>query len=59
MTLEEAEKKVYNLTTELLKTKLDCKDVVTGYKERIKDIESEIKAIIDDYNSNGSVAAAP
>jgi len=53
LTKQQAEQKVYELTEQLIKVKLDQKDVNAGYKEKIKDIESEIKAIIEDYNSNG------
>jgi hypothetical protein len=57
MTKAQAEAKVYTLTESLLATKRDQKDVNAGYKEKIKDVESEIKAIIEDYNSAGSVPA--
>jgi len=53
LTKQQAEQKVYELTEQLIKVKLDQKDVNAGYKEKIKDIESEIKAIIEDYNSSG------
>jgi hypothetical protein len=59
MTKAQAEAKVYVLTESLLLTKKDQKDVNSGYKEKIKDIESEIKAIIEDYNVAGSVPAQP
>jgi len=36
------------LTEKLLYTKKDMKDVVSGYKEVIKEIESEIKAIVEE-----------
>jgi len=48
MTKEEAQNKVYELTEKLLYTKKDMKDVVSGYKEVIKEIESEIKAIVEE-----------
>lgn len=47
----DAEKKVYELTEKLLFTKKDFKDVAAGYKERIKEIESEIKAVVEEGNS--------
>jgi hypothetical protein len=59
MTKAQAEAKVYVLTESLLLTKKDQKDVNSGYKEKIKDIESEIKSIIEDYNVAGSVPAQP
>ena len=59
MTKAQAESKVYELTESLLLTKRDQKDVNAGYKEKIKDIESEIKAIIEEYNATGSVPAKP
>lgn len=44
----DAQKKVYELTEKLLFTKKDFKDVAAGYKERIKEIENEIKAVVDE-----------
>jgi hypothetical protein len=44
----DAQKKVYELTEKLLFVKKDFKDVAAGYKERIKEIESEIKAVVED-----------
>jgi hypothetical protein len=48
LTKAEAEKKVYQLTEDLLHVKKDFKDVAAGYKERMKEIESEIKAIVEE-----------
>lgn len=48
LTKEQAQKKVYELTEKLLFVKKDFKDVAAGYKEKIKDIESEIKAVVED-----------
>ena len=45
---QEAQKKVYELTEKLLHTKKDFKDVASGYKERINELESEIKAVVED-----------
>ena len=59
MTKTQAESKVYELTEKLISTKKDQKDINSGYKETIKDIESEIKAIIEDYSVNGTVVANP
>ena len=55
---QEAQKKVYELTEKLLHTKKDFKDVSSGYKERIKELESEIKAVVEDATF-GFRAAAP
>jgi len=44
----DAQKKVYELTEKLLFVKKDFKDVAAGYKEKIKEIESEIKAVVED-----------
>jgi hypothetical protein len=52
----DAQKKVFELTETLLFTKKDFKDVATGYKERIKEIESEIKAVVEE---SGTVAPTP
>jgi vacuolar-type H+-ATPase subunit I/STV1 len=51
MTKQEAEKKVYELTEKLLFVKKDFKDVAAGYKEKMREIESEIKAIVEDASS--------
>ena len=51
LTQADAEKKVYELTEKLLFAKKDFKDVAAGYKERIKEIESEIKAIVEETSS--------
>lgn len=50
MTQLEAEKKVYQLTEKLIFTKKDFKDVAHGYKERIKELEDEIKSVVEDTN---------
>ncbi len=52
-TKSEAEAKVFELTQQLIKVKLDQKDTNSSYKERIREIESEIKAVIEEYKSNG------
>ena len=59
LTKQQSESKVYELTEKLISAKKDQKDINSGYKETIKDIESEIKAIIEDYSVNGTVAANP
>jgi hypothetical protein len=51
LTKQQAEQKVYELTEKLLHVKKDFKDVAAGYKERMKEIESEIKAIVEDATS--------
>ena len=48
MTKQEAEKKVYELTDKLLFVKKDFKDIAAGYKEKIKEIENEIKAVMEE-----------
>ena len=48
LTKQQAEQKVYELTEKLLYVKKDFKDVAAGYKERMKEIESEIKAIVEE-----------
>jgi hypothetical protein len=52
MTKQEAEKKVYELTDKLLFVKKDFKDIAAGYKEKIKEIESEIKAVMEESHAN-------
>lgn len=47
----EAEKKVYELTEKLIFTKKDFKDIAAGYKEKIRDLESEIKAVVEEAES--------
>lgn len=51
LTKQQAEQKVYELTEKLLHVKKDFKDVAAGYKERMKEIESEIKAIVEEASS--------
>ncbi len=51
MTKIEAEQKVYELTEQLLFVKRDFKDVAAGYKEKIKDLENEIKAVVEETNT--------
>ena len=51
LTKTEAEKKVYQLTEDLLHVRKDCKDSARGYKDRMKEIESEIKAIVEEASS--------
>jgi hypothetical protein len=51
LTLPQAEAKVYEITKQLIKLRVDCKDTVAGYKEKIKDLELEIKAIVDEQNA--------
>lgn len=51
LTKQQAEQKVYDLTEKLLHVKKDFKDVAAGYKERMKEIESEIKAIVEEASS--------
>lgn len=51
MTKQEAEKKVYELTEKLIFVKKDFKDVAAGYKDKMKEIESEIKAIVEETST--------
>ena len=48
LTKQQAEQKVYELTEKLLHVKKDFKDVAAGYKEKIKEIENEIKAVVEE-----------
>jgi len=48
LSLAEKEKKVYELTEKLIFTKKDFKDVAAGYKDKIKELENEIKAVVED-----------
>ena len=57
MTKAEAEKKVYELTEKLIFTKKDFKDVAAGYKEKIKELESEIKAVVEEAGGDFSLKA--
>jgi len=52
----DAEKKVYELTEKLIFTKKDFKDVAAGYKEKIKELENEIKAVVEEV---GDVSLTP
>jgi hypothetical protein len=55
LTKQQSESKVYELTEKLIAVKKDQKDVNAGYKDKIKDITSEIEAIIEDFNSQATV----
>ena len=55
MTKAEAEKKVYELTEKLIFTKKDFKDVAAGYKEKIKELENEIKAVVEEAGGDLSL----
>lgn len=60
LTKTQAEQKVYSLTEQLLEIKRQQKEANANYKEEIKDIESEIKTIIEDENlANGSGGSTP
>ena len=52
MTKQEAEKKVYELTEKLIFVKKDFKDVAAGYKDKMREIESEIKAVMEESHAN-------
>ncbi len=60
LTKLQAEAKVYSLTEQLLEIKRQQKEANAVYKEEIKDIESEIKAIIESENAanGGNVVAS-
>lgn len=49
---EQIQKKVYELTEKLIFTKKDFKDVASGYKEKIKELENEIKALVEEAESS-------
>ena len=55
MTKTEAEKKVYELTEKLIFTRKDFKDVAAGYKEKIKELENEIKAVVEEAGGDISL----
>ena len=54
LTKQQAEQKVYDLTEKLLFVKKDFKDVAAGYKEKMKEIENEIKAIVEEASASNS-----
>jgi hypothetical protein len=51
LTRTQAEQKTYKLQEQLLEIKRQKKEANDTYNEEIKDIESEIKAIIDEQNT--------
>ena len=53
----EIQKKVYELTEKLIFTKKDFKDVAAGYKEKIKELESEIKSLVEEAESSNQPPA--
>lgn len=54
LTKQQAEAKIFELTDQLLRVKQDKKDMAAGYREKIKAIESEIEAIIEESNDTSS-----
>jgi hypothetical protein len=48
----DAQKKVYELTEKLIFTKKDFRDVAAGYKEKIKELENEIKAVVEEVETS-------
>jgi len=57
LTKTDAEKKVYKLTETAIEIKRQKKEANDNYNEELKDIESEIKAIIEDINHSGGTAS--
>jgi len=55
----DAQKKVYELTEKLIFTKKDFRDIASGYKEKIKELENEIKAIVEEAESGGTSIKTP
>lgn len=49
-TKEQAQAKIYELTEDLIRIRQDKKDMNAGFREKIKSIEDEIQAIIDEAN---------
>lgn len=47
-TKQQAESKIYELTQDLLRIRQEKKDTSAGYREKIKSIEEEIEAILDE-----------
>jgi hypothetical protein len=52
LTKTQAEQKVYKLQEQLLEIKRQKSEANANYNEEIKDIESEIKAIIEEQNQS-------
>ena len=55
----DAQKKVYELTEKLIFTKKDFRDVAAGYKEKIKELENEIKTVVEEAESSSPTVKAP
>ena len=49
-TKQQAEAKIFELTQDLLRIRQEKKDMAAGYREKIKSIEEEIQAIIDEQH---------
>ena len=58
LTKTDAEKKVYRLTETAIEIKRQKKEANDNYNEELKDIESEIKAIIEDINHSGGATVS-
>ena len=55
----DAQKKVYELTEKLIFTKKDFRDVAAGYKENIKELENEIKSVVEEAESGSPTVKSP
>ena len=55
----DAQKKVYELTEKLIFTKKDFRDVAAGYKEKIKELENEIKSVVEEAESVNPTIKSP
>jgi hypothetical protein len=59
LTRDEAKTKVYNLTVRLAEIKKEKKSVLLDFKDRLKDVEDEIEAIIDEQNDQNTAGTNP
>ena len=49
-TKQQAESKIFELTQDLLRIRQEKKDMAAGYREKLKAIEEEIQAIVDEQH---------
>lgn len=51
LTKTEAEQKVFELTEKLIHTQKDFRDLAAGYKDTIKELQNEIKDVVEAYGT--------
>ena len=59
LTREQAEAKVYELTKQLAEIKKEKKTTASEFRERIGEVEDEIKSILEEQESQNTAGTSP